>query len=389
MKILMVLDRDFPPDIRVEHEINSLTDAGHQVHLACFDRKNAPKQEKWNKAIIHRKPISNFFHKTSVGCLKFPFYFNFWRSFISELHQEYQFDAIHIHDLPLAQIGAEFKEKHGLQFVLDLHENWPALLTISTHVQGPLGKLLSSDKQWRKYEQKMAQAADSIIVVVEESESRISEFVEDPSKIYVVSNTPVLSELENLRKEITTASDELILFYGGGINKHRGLQQVIKALALRKALPVKAWIVGDGSYLDELRNLSKKLEVEDKVVFWGWKSLDEMTDLMLKSHILLIPHFVSEHTESTIPHKLFQYMLTGKPILATDCTPIKRILNETNSGFIYDYNTPGHLAEQISVIYDKWAKGDELVMEGVQPVLDKYNWAHDEKVLLGIYKERL
>lgn len=384
----MVLDRDFPPDIRVEHEINSLINAGHQVHLACFNRKNAASREKWNEAIIHRKPISSFFHKTSVGCLKFPFYFNFWRSFISKLNQEYNFDAIHIHDLPLAQIGAEFKASHGLQFVLDLHENWPALLTISPHVQGPLGKLLSSDKQWRQYEQDMIQAADNVIVVVEESKDRISRYLDNPSKIYVVSNTPVLSELENLQVSKSESSDELILFYGGGINEHRGLQQVIKALALSKTMPVKAWIVGDGSYLGKLKKQAKDLEVEDKIIFWGWKPLEEMTELMFKSHILLIPHFKTEHSDSTIPHKLFQYMLTGKPILATDCIPIMRIINETNSGFIYDYNAPSHLAELISSIYDKWTKGEELKMGGVRSVLEKYNWANDEKVLLSIYKEK-
>ena len=46
MRILMILDLEFPPDLRVENEIEALIDAGHEIHLACFTRKNRQKYEK-------------------------------------------------------------------------------------------------------------------------------------------------------------------------------------------------------------------------------------------------------------------------------------------------------------------------------------------------------
>jgi glycosyltransferase involved in cell wall biosynthesis len=383
----MVLDRTFPPDIRVEHEVNSLLKAGHTVHIACFSFTDEPVRENWNGATIHRKKISSFIHKTSVGCLKFPFYFNFWRSFVTQLSLEYQFDAVHIHDLPLAKIGLELKQEKSIRFVLDLHENWPGLLTIAEHVQGFLGKLLSSTKQWRAYEKQMVKSADDVIVVVEESKERLAPFADDPEKIHVVSNTPVLSELEKLRKTEPKDHDNLVLFYGGGATKHRGLQSVIKALARMGNKDIEFWIVGDGSYLTKLKELASELKVEEQVRFWGWKTLDEMTELMLKSDVLVIPHKKSEHTDSTIPHKLFQYMLTGKPILATNCIPIERIIKETNSGFIYEFDDPQSFEKEVNYIYDKWLNNEKLTMNGVEPVLEKYNWSNDEKALLNIYTD--
>jgi hypothetical protein len=103
MKILMVLDHEFPPDIRVENEIETLTAAGHEIHIACFTMKNQAVYDQFGKAHIHRKSISKLRHKTSVGCLKFPFYYNFWRPFLFGLQQQYQFDIVHIHDLPMAR----------------------------------------------------------------------------------------------------------------------------------------------------------------------------------------------------------------------------------------------------------------------------------------------
>ena len=114
MKILMLLETEFPPDVRVENEILALTEAGHEVHLACSTRKNRPETEGFGKAIIHRKKISSFIYKSSVGCLKFPFYFHFWRKFIFTLCAKEKFDIIHIHDLPLSKIGVDVKQKFNI-----------------------------------------------------------------------------------------------------------------------------------------------------------------------------------------------------------------------------------------------------------------------------------
>ncbi len=387
MNILMVLERNFPPDVRVEHEIKSLINAGHQIIIATFDQKNAPKKEDWNGAIIYRKPISEFIHKTSVGCLKFPFYFNFWRSFLIEICTKHSFDAVHIHDLPLAKVGLELKVKFGLKFVLDLHENWPALLEVSPHVKSVLGRILSSDSQWRAYEQEMIRKADEVITVVKENKDRLSKFIDQPDKLHIVSNTPTLEDIDALTSEFSEEnnSEDMILFYGGGVTKHRGLQYILKAISHLQEKNINFWIVGDGSYLSDLKNLSKELEIENRITFWGWKSLEELMELMKKSQVLVIPHTKSNHTDTTIPHKLFQYMATGKPILATNCTPIERIVKSTNSGFIYKFDDIPDIRKQIDSLYSNWKSGLSTKTEGAQHIKDTYNWTIDEKVLLDIY----
>ena len=386
MKILMLLETNFPPDIRVEHEIETLVKNGHELSIACYDQKGAAHVDNWKGATIFRKPISDFRHKTSVGCLKFPFYFNFWRSFVFKLFKQYNFDAIHIHDLPLAQIGVECKRKFGAKFVLDLHENWPALLEISTHVQSILGKILSSTSQWKKYEQEMVKTADEVIVVIDENKSRLERLTDRKSGITVVSNTPTKSDIELFSENSTQENDELILFYGGGVTEHRGLQAIIEGISKIHELPIKFWVVGDGSYLPSLKKLASVLKVEDKVKFWGWKSLSEMTNLMLKATVLVIPHKKTNHTETTIPHKLFQYMVTEKPILATNCTPIERIINETTSGFIFKHNSIHSLIEELRRIHSLWKNNKNITVNGRAFVLEKYNWEIDEKKLLNIYK---
>ena len=120
------------------------------------------------------KAFQNLLTKSSVGALKVPIYFNFWRRYVKDIFEIYKIDAVHIHDLPLCRIGIEAKKKYKIKLVIDLHENWPALLSVSSHTNTLPGRILSSEKQWRSYEKECAMAADGIITVVAEMKERIS-----------------------------------------------------------------------------------------------------------------------------------------------------------------------------------------------------------------------
>ena len=168
-KVCMVLDREFPPDLRVENEIDTLLSAGYEIDILCYTRNGRNPQEKYRGFTIHRRPISSFIYKSSVGSITLPIYFNFWRKFINEIFSLHSFDALHIHDLPLLKVGIEMKKRYHIPVISDLHENWPAYLRIAEHTKSLIGRILSPDKKWTIYEKEFLLHADQIIVVVEEA----------------------------------------------------------------------------------------------------------------------------------------------------------------------------------------------------------------------------
>jgi glycosyltransferase involved in cell wall biosynthesis len=378
----MILDHEFPPDIRVENEMEALSEAGHEIHLVCFTRKNRPEYEKQETCYIHRKVITGLVYKSSVAALTFPLYFNFWRRFITNLVREFRFDAIHVHDLPLSEVAAGICDKNNIPLTVDLHENWPAYLRISKHTQSLAGRLLSPNKKWVAYEKKTLAAADHIVVVVKEAAERLANIGLDPDRVKVVSNTLNLKHFRITPAE--KSGNDIILFYAGGLTYHRGLQVVIRALVAHPS--IKCWILGEGSYKAELENLVSGLGMETQVIFKGWQPYEKMTEMMMDADYTLIPHLRSEHTDSTIPHKLFQYMYAGKPIIASNCKPIERIVNETNSGYIYTADQPEELMKVLQQI-----KNDDpgtYVENGRKWVEEKYNWSIDSKVLLDLYNQK-
>lgn len=379
----MVLDHEFPPDIRVENEIASLHKAGHEIHIACFTRKNRPLLEETLNCKIYRKSISTFLYKSSVACLKFPFYFSFWREFIAEILKRQNIDAIHIHDLPLAQIGHEVKRELGVKFVLDLHENWPDYLKNAVHTNTIVGKILSSGRQWEHYEKKLCDRADTVIVVIDEAKERLIRRGVSYEKITVVSNTLNLDSFA----QHTFVPDKayFTLFYAGGIDIQRGLQTVIKALGLLPDKNIRFWIFGDGKYSKNLKKLVNSNVVQHKVTFWGFLPFKEMTSYMLQADAAIIPHLKNDFTDTTIPHKLFQYMYAGLPVISSDCLPLKRIIEETGSGYIFPSNDHIFLGALIEKLYEERNRDLFDPSIGRRWVLNKYNWEVETKKLINIY----
>ena len=380
----MLLENEFLRDPRVEKEVETLHKAGHNIIVAAITPSDLSGKESLENCTVLRKHISKFTLKSSVGALKFPFYFNFWRSFIKEIVKKHDIDVIHVHDLPLSRIGIEIKNKFGLKLVIDLHENWPALLKVSSHTNTLAGKLLSSEKQWRHYEKDSVKQADAIITVVDEMKNRIVETGISPDKIIVLQNTPVIHSLSEIKFE--PDEEFFTLLYVGGISYHRGLQYIIDGVKLLlHEVPVRLWIAGEGKYSGALKERVSKLSLEDHVKFFGHVTREKTEALMKKADLGLIPHVRSEQSDNSSPNKLFEYMAAGLPILASDCISVKRVVSETQAGLTYVYDSPRDFANVVRSMYDDREKSDYYAANGKKAIREKYNWEIGSEALVKLY----
>ncbi len=389
MKILMILEANFPPDVRVEKEINTLINAGYEITLLSASPNAENSIFYWNKAKIIKHKMPRLIYKSSVAALKSNIYFNYWHKLISQTMKNEQFSAIHLHDLPLAKVAAKFSKIYNIPFVLDLHENWADYMGIATHTNTFLGKILSSPAQWHRYEQEMCMKADRIISVVKEMKERIIQLGVDENKIIVLPNSISLTDqIDYIPSE---RFSDFSLFYGGGINIHRGLQIVLKAIKIvsEKIPNIKLNIVGDGSYKNILENYVIENNLAKNIVFWGWKKYDEMVDILIKSDVALIPHLRSVQTDNSSPNKLYQYAYFQIPIIASDCISIKRILAEMNCGITYFHNDPNDLAEKILELAENQEKLQQLAKNGFEAIQNKFNWEIDSLELIQMYKNLL
>lgn len=386
MNILMILDREYPPDVRVENEIEALSSEGHTIHLACYTRKARPSHEIQGQLNIHRKPISSFIYKSSVAALKAPCYFRFWYKFLNEIANTVQFDAVHVHDLPLAAVGAKIAKKKNAKLTLDFHEHWPSLLEVSTHTQSILGKILSSKKQWLAYEKKVCLIADHIIVISEEFKNRLIGFGIPSQKIVVVSNTINTNSLSGIK--LKAKSPHFELFYGGGINKHRGLETIILAIPyITAAIPdFKFVIAGAGTYSSALKKMCSELNIAQYVEFTGHLEFKVMMERLSTSWLAAIPFHKNNHTDIAVPHKIFQYLSFGVPVIASNCSTITRILNELNTGIIYQWDSESDFSRKIIEFNQNRSYHDASAKSVLDRINNEFSWEIDSARLKSIYQ---
>ncbi|MDZ7345428.1 MAG: glycosyltransferase WbuB, partial [candidate division KSB1 bacterium] len=86
--------------------------------------------------------------------------------------------------------------------------------------------------------------------------------------------------------------------------------------------------------------------------------------------------------DSTIPHKLFQYMLLEKPVLVSDAAPLKRIVEECKCGKVFRSDDPKHFSDMIQTLYES---SESYGANGKRWVEKKYNWENTSKNLITLY----
>ncbi len=397
----MILRGYFPPDIRVEKEAAALIKAGFFVYILCLNRGEERREEIVKGIYIKRiLPQNNFFIKIilRINDLIHGLFFIhiLWAKEIKKFNKKNNVELLHIHDLPLVKTGIRIAKKNNIPVIADLHENYPAALQAYDANKSALHKFILSPlknlKKWIIYEKKCVNEADRVIVVVDEAKNRLLKYNCPEEKIVVVSNVVDVKRVTGTKADksiIKKYDNNFVISYIGGFGPHRGIDCVVKAMKYLGDKKARLVLVGNKNktYYKELKKLAIKYGVDQLIDFISWQPFEKILSYIKASDICLVPHNKSDHTDSTIPHKLFQYMLMEKPVIVSNCLPLKRIVEETNSGLVFEADNPRDLAEKITELYEKAIKRRQLGKNGKKAVLKKYNWEKESVKLVGLYKQ--
>jgi glycosyltransferase involved in cell wall biosynthesis len=378
----MVLEREFPPDVRVEKEALTLIESSYEVHICSYNFSNLPEYELVKGMHIHRISVPRqFFKKFPLLMNVVPVYPWVWHHSLKKIMKRIKFDILHVHDLPLCGVGRKLSSQFGIPFIADMHENYPYLIYESPFMKNFLVKAIVNFPKWLRLESKWLADADYVITTCEGMKNRLVNKGIEGSKIFVVENTISLTDVTP--EETFQEHEGKILIYVGGISDDRGLQYALEGLNLLQAgIDVQLWIVGDGSYKIQLEKLLADKKIRG-VTFWGWKSRAEAFQLIKKADIGLISQIKSVQSDNASPNKLFEYFVFSKPVLASDCDAVAGIIEESGAGAVYRYNSPESFARSLEALLN--LNLNELGNNGRQIVLRKYNWENTKTSLLELY----
>ena len=391
MHIGMVLCKPYPPDIRLEKEIRSLIEADHHLFVLAERRDGESKREKVSGAITDRYvPPTSFRRRLDWLRFQTTFKSGFWNNRIRTFEKRNNIEILHVHDLPLVGTTIEIAQEFNIPVIADMHENYPAAKQLwSETIRDPLVWFGDDYRRWQRYEKRILPLANKVITVVEEAAHRLQESGTVNSKnMTVVMNVEETTWFDTLATTNIIEDDTIRIVYVGGVRPHRGLDEVIKALVELKKHNLLLRIIGArGAYAKELQELAKNLGIANKIELVPWRPLEEVPNTIMECDIGIIPHQKHAHTDATIPHKLFQYMLGRKPVIVSNCKPLERIVKETGAGLVFESGNIKNLATRIDELRADAELRKTLGANGRTAASGKYSWEFESQKLVRLYEQ--
>jgi glycosyltransferase involved in cell wall biosynthesis len=336
---------------------------------------------------IHRLPSLPHALESVHQLSNFPFPVNpVWIQTIGSVIRRNSVDLILVRDILLVFPSAILGKVFGIPVVLDMAENYPAMLQdrLRYTPTSLLGRLARNPVQARFVEWLCLRMVDHTIVVVEESQERLVRAGLSPDRLSIVNNTPRPNQWSSREtRERDSGKGGLALVYFGNLDGSRGIDVTIQALRHLKDQDFLATlsVIGEGPNLNEFRDTARQLGVADRVTFTGRLPFSNLQDFVARSDVGLIPHYATDAWNTTIPNKLFDYMACQLPVIVSDAKPMARVVREERCGMVFNDRDPYDLARCVKGLVDP-AVRQQMGLCGQAAIRRRYNWDHDSHVLV-------
>ena len=162
------------------------------------------------------------------------------------------------------------------------------------------------------------------------------------NKISISSRHFINFDIFNIKKSIQDRKE--LVGYIGRLSEEKGISVLIKALpiAIKNTKNIEFIIVGDGKLKDEIQDIIRKNNLENRVKIIGWIPHENIPDLLNELKLLVLPSY----TEG-LPNIILEAMACGTPVLATSVGAVPDIINDKETGFIISENNPNSIVEDI------------------------------------------
>ncbi|WP_420579652.1 glycosyltransferase family 4 protein [Reichenbachiella sp.] len=329
-------------------------------------KKLFKKKEKLKQGIVIEKTNMSFVDRLSVWVranLFIPDPRRFWVNpsvkFLVPYIEQHNIDAVVTTGPPHSMhlIGLQLKRKCDIKWIADFRDPWSDWDVLDKLDVNPLVRKIHA-----KLEKSVLSNADLTLTVSKRLALSLKEKSES-CRIKIITNGVDEDDL-NLKSELKVDS-KFRITHMGLLNEVRDPQILWKTLedlcfeikGFKEDLEILlAGMVSD-SILDRLKNSE---ELSGCLRHLDYISHQEVFGYYQNSTVLLLLLNQSENAKWILPGKLFEYLLTKKPILTLGEieSDVGDVLNETNSGQVFDFENREGVKNKLIRIYVAFKKGN-------------------------------
>lgn len=257
---------------------------------------------------------------------------------------------------------------------------------------GPEHRQGANFRFWMWLERRLARRADAVIAANPERGEimcRQLGLAETPVSIDNLSEPLPRVESRLLQDFVASkgGSAEAIVFYQGMINENRGVPNLIAAMA---HVPKGISLVLMGPQHDPVVEPTvARYGLQDRVFYHDPVPSGEVHAWSCSADAgVVIYRNTGLNNYLCAPNKLYQYLMSGIPVIGPDSPTVRRVLADCGVGTMCDPESPESIAKAIMDLL-----GDKASLEraraSIPKALEKFNWQNEKERLLGLYDRLL
>lgn len=295
-------------------------------------------------------------------------------------------DVYHFCDPELLFVGILLKFFTQAKVIYDVFEDVPKQILAKEYIPFYLRPIIS--KMFAIVEKICFSFFDVVIVAGED----IATHFPFSKKITIVRNFPSLEMVKkvDMKKEREKGKEPIVLIYAGGLTRDRGIKEMVQAV---HHLKNNAKLVLVGSFGDF--NLERKIKERagKRVEFVGQVPYEKVFQYLVRADIGLICLHPTPNNINAISvaggrnNKVFEYMASGLPIVASNFPGWKKIIEGGGYGITVDPLNPKNITKGIEELIKDSEKRRKMGEKGRKDFLEEYNWEREKKKLLRVYEK--
>jgi|LGVF01.1.fsa_nt_gb glycosyltransferase involved in cell wall biosynthesis len=275
-------------------------------------------------------------------------------------------EILHCHLFKACFIGYLLKKFYFKKIKLIFHEH---------------GRIFQNSRIYNFFLKHTQNKVDLFIAVSAATKKRLMENARIPEeKIRVLYNFVDLEKFnpevlkkydkKGQREKIGIRGDDFVIGFAGRLSKVKGSEYLIKSIHYIINIPnFKVLIAGDGIERIKLEKIAEKLNIKEKIIFWGYvKDILKFYEII---DVLVVPSKFESFGISTI-----EAQACGIPVIASNVGALNEVIKNDENGLLFEFANEKELAEKIELIEKDKELRERLVKNGVFSVkkysLEKY-----------------
>ncbi|MBI4687081.1 MAG: glycosyltransferase family 4 protein [Nitrospirae bacterium] len=288
-------------------------------------------------------------------------------------------DIYHFHDLDFIPWAVLLKIITSRRVIYDIHEAHPEYMLLKAYVPKFFRRILSALIYLLEHA-----AANFFDAIVPNDNYVAKDF--NHKRNEVIFNFPTLDFFKD-SDSIPWQKREFDLFYHGSLPKYHFelMMSVAERLNSENVRNVWGIVMNEGSPSAWAKQEVQKRRLEGNFIFLPYTDYLNIFKYLTNAKIGIIPLPSYKKFMKNIPLKMFEFMGFGMPMVLSDLPPSRQFIKGENCAVSVEPDNINEYANAIKFLLGNPEKAVEMGKNGRRLVFEKYNWANEEKKLLGLY----